>query len=164
MSLCLVYVQPNLKSHFSHQNFLDPPLVYRARYCSLQYWVWSHVSNYASVFLRALHVLWHCAYILNLALSMASKKRKITKNKIWFFKLFSYSLRLHVVAMVLNFLKNRYGPSLQKVTTFVLGCFFSSCKSVQKILSRMCPPYPPKLLSVCCSTNETNHENALFDL
>ena len=48
--------------------------------------------------------------------------------------------------------------------TFVLGCFSSSCKSVEKKFSRVYLPDSPKLLSVCCSTNETRHENALFDL
>ena len=38
----------------------------------------SHANDYAFVFLRALHVLWYFAFILNLALSMASKKQKIS--------------------------------------------------------------------------------------
>ena len=45
--------------------------------CALYSSPWSHVSGYAFVFLRALHVLWHFVFILNLASSMASKKRKL---------------------------------------------------------------------------------------
>ena len=57
---------------------------------------------------------------LNLALSMASKKRNYQKEIRYDFSNCCYN-RLYIVAMVLvlnygpqNFLKSRYGPSLQK--------------------------------------------------